>query len=397
MRAHATPRVSMAVPVYNGERYLGEALDSLLAQTYHDFELIICDNASTDGTGEIARSYASMDERVRYVRNERNLGLAGNVKRAFQLSSGEYFRWHAADDVCAPQFLARCVAVLDRHPAVVLAYPRTKLIDADGRVTAAYDDGLHLQAARPSVRFQQLLERVGYVNAQFGLLRAEVLRRTGLLGSYPAADVVFVAQLSLHGTFWEVPSFLFYRRFHPGAASRMDRAQLRVVWDPTSGRRSGSRSSCAPVASSRGGRSGIATSSPVRCGPRCDSSRRPRFPRRDTPLRSWPLGVLSRQRRLPAPRRRDHRRGAGRALHAQEERRVVSTARGAVLPSGGRNRTVRARVRRLLRQAAPQVRADPRDLSRGRPQRLHLLPHGGARVAEGKALHRPRHPSCAGR
>src|SRR5437899_10540181 len=203
MRAHATPRVSMAVPVYNGERYLGEALDSLLAQTYHDFELIICDNASTDGTGEIARSYASMDERVRYVRNERNLGLAGNVKRAFQLSSGEYFRWHAADDVCAPQFLARCVAVLDRHPAVVLAYPRTKLLDADGRVTAAYDDGLHLQAARPSVRFQQLLERVGYVNAQFGLLRAEVLRRTGLLGSYPAADVVFVAQLSLHGTFWE--------------------------------------------------------------------------------------------------------------------------------------------------------------------------------------------------
>src|SRR2546427_6914452 len=150
MTAHATPRVSMAVPVYNGERYLGEALDSLLAQTYHDFELIICDNASTDGTGEIARSYASMDERVRYVRNERNLGLAGNVKRAFQLSSGEYFRWHAADDVCAPQFLARCVAVLDRHPAVVLAYPRTKLIDADGRVTAAYDDGLHLQAARRS-------------------------------------------------------------------------------------------------------------------------------------------------------------------------------------------------------------------------------------------------------
>src|SRR5438034_7807561 len=61
MRGHATPRVSMAVPVYNGERYLGEALDSLLAQTYHDFELIICDNASTDGTGEIARSYASMD------------------------------------------------------------------------------------------------------------------------------------------------------------------------------------------------------------------------------------------------------------------------------------------------------------------------------------------------
>src|SRR3989449_9323369 len=147
MRAHATPRVSMAVPVYNGERYLGEALDSLLAQTYHDFELIICDNASTDGTGEIARSYASMDERVRDVRNERNLGLAGNVKRAFQLSSGEYFRWHAADDGGAPQCLARCVAVADRHPAAVRAYPKSKLSAPAGRAPAAYAAVRRLQAA----------------------------------------------------------------------------------------------------------------------------------------------------------------------------------------------------------------------------------------------------------
>src|SRR5689334_5828767 len=99
------PQVSMAVPVYNGERYLGEALDSLLAQTFEDFELIICGNASTDGTGEIARHYAAKDRRVRYVRNERNLGLGGNVRRAFALSSGAYFRWHAADDLCGPESL----------------------------------------------------------------------------------------------------------------------------------------------------------------------------------------------------------------------------------------------------------------------------------------------------
>src|SRR2546425_7511126 len=120
MGTPVTPQVSVAVPVYNGERYLREALDSLLAQTFGDFELIICDNASTDSTGEIARSYVAKDRRVRYVRNERNLGLAGNVRRAFQLSSGAYFRWHAADDLSGADSLARCVAVLDRHPAVVL-------------------------------------------------------------------------------------------------------------------------------------------------------------------------------------------------------------------------------------------------------------------------------------
>ena len=190
------------------------------------------DNASTDSTGEIARSYVAKDRRVRYVRNERNLGLAGNVRRAFQLSSGAYFRWHAADDLSGADSLARCVAVLDRHPAVVLAYPKTTFIDENGRVTSEYDDGLHLQATRPSERFQQLLGRLRYANAQFGLLRADILRRTRLLGSYLAADVVFLAELSLYGTFWEVPEFLFYRRFHAAASSSMDRVQLRTFWDP---------------------------------------------------------------------------------------------------------------------------------------------------------------------
>lgn len=230
-------RVSIGVPVYNGERYLGAALDSLLTQTFGDFELIICDNASTDATGEIARSYAAKDRRVRYVRNETNLGLARNYGRALECSSGEYFGWHPADDLSGAESLARCVAVLDRQPAVVLAYPKTKLIDQDGRITSEYDDGLHLQAARPSERFQQLLERLGYVNALYGLMRADVMRRTRLLGSYPGSDIVFLAELSLYGTFWEVPEFLFYRRFHPAASSSMDRVRLRAFWDPNGLRR----------------------------------------------------------------------------------------------------------------------------------------------------------------
>ena len=117
-----TPRVSIGLPVYNGERFLARAIDSLLAQDFVDFELVISDNASTDGTGEISRDYAARDPRIRYHRNERNIGAVGNFNRTLDLASGEYFKWAAHDDWCAPQFLGRCVEVLDDDPSTVLCF-----------------------------------------------------------------------------------------------------------------------------------------------------------------------------------------------------------------------------------------------------------------------------------
>jgi glycosyltransferase involved in cell wall biosynthesis len=220
------PLVSIGVPVYNGERYLGASLDSLLAQTFADFELIVCDNASTDLTEEIGREYAARDPRVRYVRNAANLGLPGNYRRTFEFATGKYFRWAAADDLSGPEFLARCVEVLDTQPGAVLAYPKTKFIDEDGRLRSEYEDGLHLQSPKPSERFRQLLERLQYVNVVYGVMPAAVIRRMRSPGAYCAWDVVFLAELSLYGTFWEVPEFLFYRRFHAGASSNMDGVQI---------------------------------------------------------------------------------------------------------------------------------------------------------------------------
>ncbi len=227
-----TPRISVGVPVYNGERYLATTLDSLLAQTFADFELIVCDNASTDRTEDIGRAYAARDPRVRYVRNPRNLGSTGNYRRAFELATGEYFRWSAADDLSGPEFLARCIQVLDAQPHVVLAYPKTRFIDESGKVVSEYDDRMHLQSPLPSERFQQVLERLGYVNALYGLSRTAVLRQTRLLGTYLASDVVFLAELSLYGTFWEIPEFLFYRRFHAEASSSMSPAQRCAFYAP---------------------------------------------------------------------------------------------------------------------------------------------------------------------
>jgi glycosyltransferase involved in cell wall biosynthesis len=214
------PRVSIGLTVYNGEAFFEETLESLIAQTYDDFELIISDNASTDRTGEIARAYAGRDSRVRYHRNETNLGLAGNHNHAFSLARGEYFKWAAADDVCRPEYLARCVEVLDRDADVVLAYPRTQFVDAEGRPLDIQDPGWDLRFDEPHERLRRVIASSHWMNAVVGLVRAEALGRTRLMPAYSGGDYRVLAELSLLGKFREVPEVLFERRIHPGSTSQ---------------------------------------------------------------------------------------------------------------------------------------------------------------------------------
>src|SRR5712671_2230439 len=110
-----SPRVSIGVAVYNGERFLSKTLDSLLAQTFEDLEIIICDNCSEDGTEHICRSYAASDNRIQYHRNSTNIGAPRNFNLVTTLSRGEYFKWSSADDLCAPVMIERCVEVLDQR------------------------------------------------------------------------------------------------------------------------------------------------------------------------------------------------------------------------------------------------------------------------------------------
>jgi glycosyltransferase involved in cell wall biosynthesis len=208
----ASPRVTIGVPVLNGEAHLATALESLLGQTFGDFELIISDNHSTDATETICRDYASRDRRIRFYRNDRNLGASSNFNRVFALARGRYFKWASANDVHAPEYLARCVEVLDRRPEVVLCYPKTALIDERGEMIRTFEDNLDLPWTEPKRRFREYLERVRLCNAVFGLIRPEVLRRTPRLGNYPGSDVVLMAELSLYGQFFEVPERLFFRR-----------------------------------------------------------------------------------------------------------------------------------------------------------------------------------------
>ena len=229
----ANSKVSIGMPVYNGERFIRETLDSLLSQTFTDFDLIISDNASTDGTQDSCRDYSAKDSRIRYYRNSENIGASRNYRRVFELSSGAYFRWANHDDLFAPESLARCVEVLDSHPSVVLVYPKTRLIDQSGHVISDYDDGLHLQASQASERFAQAWARLGLVNVIYGLIRRSVIEKTALMGDFIGSDIPFVTELTLYGKFFEISDFLFYRRIHPNAhSSHKDTSQLFQFYRP---------------------------------------------------------------------------------------------------------------------------------------------------------------------
>lgn len=208
------PKVSIALPVYNGELFLSKTLDAILAQTFADFELLICDNASTDATEKICRQYAAGDERISYYRNQRNIGAAGNFNQVFQLSSGEYFKWVAHDDLHAVDYLAQCIEVLDSDRSVVLCHSLVQIIDQEGKAIADYTIKLNADADNPVTRFGSLLSH-HLCYPIFGLIRANVLKNTSLMGSYGHADGVLLASIALQGRFYEIPKPLFFSRNHP--------------------------------------------------------------------------------------------------------------------------------------------------------------------------------------
>ena len=218
--SHHRPRISIGLPVYNGERFLEEALVSLLAQTYSDFELIISDNASTDQTEVICEAYAAKDRRIRYHRNKKNIGLGGNFNRVFELSIGEYFKWANADDLFKPHYLVRCVDVLDSDPTVVLTYAKTTFIDETGKPLDKNDPGWDLRSEAAHERLRYVISSGHWVNSLYGLIRANALSKTHLIPSYPGGDYRVLGELSLLGKFHEIPEYLFLRRFHPGSSSQ---------------------------------------------------------------------------------------------------------------------------------------------------------------------------------
>jgi glycosyltransferase involved in cell wall biosynthesis len=222
---YSTPLVSIGLFVYNGERFIKEALDSILTQIFTDFELIISDNASTDRTGEIANAYAQRDDRIRYYRNEKNIGAGWNARRVYELATGKYFRWATVDDLLEPDLLRRCVEILESDPGCVLAHTRTKEVDENKTFIKNYVTPMRTDYADPVARFREMLHTGGDKCYQiYGVTRMSALRQLPPQGTYVNADGVLLSRLSLLGRFYEVPEYLFLSRRH----SRQSMATLPV-------------------------------------------------------------------------------------------------------------------------------------------------------------------------
>lgn len=211
--------MSIGLPVFNGERYLGKAIESILAQTYGDFELIVSDNASTDGTAAICARFAALDHRVRIAHSASNRGAAANFNQTVQMAQGRYFKWAAHDDLLRETYLARTVAVLEGAPDAIAAHSRVAFIDEDDGLIR--DDPFPLRnaaAPRPSQRFANAILTPHWCFWAFSLIRTELLLKTDLIGAYTSSDRVLIAHLALLGCLVEVPETLFLTREHPERA-----------------------------------------------------------------------------------------------------------------------------------------------------------------------------------
>ena len=251
------PTVSVGVPVYNGERFLRAALESLRSQTFTEFEVVICDNASTDATADIAQDYQQEDRRFRHVRNPENLGLVRNYRRALEIARGQYFKWHSSDDILQRDYLAEMVRALGTDPRAVLCACLMPPIDsvgepipfdetADGHISESgeryrvWPAPPGLSDERAIVRFDSAVNELpGNMQGQFyyGLMRTDVVRQLPEHGLYLGAERVLLAELAMRGRWLFIDRPLVRRRIHSehfGGGTVQDTA---VGLDPQRSRR----------------------------------------------------------------------------------------------------------------------------------------------------------------
>jgi hypothetical protein len=210
--------VTVGLPVRNGERTLPAAIATLLDQDWPDFTLLIADNASTDGTADIARAAERSDSRVLFLQQPENVGAVTNFNHLVELARGPFFAWAAHDDRRDPRYLRGCIEALLAQPDAVLAHSWVRRVDDDGAPIAE-------DAGRPSLvrdfltydteprrRFRDAIRDPHAPLCTYGVMRLDGLRRTTRLRPIVGGDVLFIAELALRAPFVEVPEELFTYR-----------------------------------------------------------------------------------------------------------------------------------------------------------------------------------------
>lgn len=212
-KALGSPSVTIGLVVYNGAETLAAALESILTQTYWDFEVIVVDNTSTDTTLEIARRHADRDPRISIYPRRKNVGAVGNFRFALSLARGRYFCWASDHDLYDRVWLERMVAALDSRPNAVLAYPYFGMID--DRATRVGDHLTRFDTSGRGVaqRMRLVTDRMrGSGSKVYGLYRRAALDRVRLRTAV-WWDRLFLLELAAVGEFVQVNEVLWWRRF----------------------------------------------------------------------------------------------------------------------------------------------------------------------------------------
>lgn len=215
----AAPLATAGIPVYEGENFLDETLKSLRKQDYPNLEIVVCDNASTDGTVDIVTRHADDDDRIRLIVNPENLGAAENYNKVFREGRGKYFAWNAHDDISTPDFIGSAVEALERHPDAVVAIPRSFRVTIDGEKLEEFPIPPEVFAPEPHVRFRAAARAHPEVIV-FGLFRSDVVAETRLHGHFSGSDRNFVAEVMLRGPATMAGESEFYLREHPARSVR---------------------------------------------------------------------------------------------------------------------------------------------------------------------------------
>ena len=214
-------RVSVGLPVRNGMPHLVESLSSLQAQTYPTIMIHISDNASDDGTEAYCRAIAADDPRVVYRKRPMNIGASRNFNEVFRETNGEYFSWAAHDDRFHPDYVAHCVAALERSPEYAMVVPWIRFVDEAGRPGDVLRERADLGSADPTERIRCFLDRHEWFML-YGVARHSVLATTGLFPTAFGADVALLWEMLLRHRIGVVPEVLFeYRRYRDKSVERV--------------------------------------------------------------------------------------------------------------------------------------------------------------------------------
>jgi glycosyltransferase involved in cell wall biosynthesis len=230
------PRISIGMPAYNAETHIACAIQSLMEQTFTDFELIVSDNASSDGTQNIVETLAAADDRIHYVRQQENIGANRNYTFVAKAARGDYFKWASSNDWCARTFLKKCFDRIESEQDAVVVVPRTRLFEHELSAANDYGNDVAFVDDSPAQRVIDLTTTLRLNNAMNGLIRAATLRRTAMIQPYYGADIVLMGHLAMYGKIVLLDEPLFYRRLEPTSATVLqDSESVRKHHYPTGG------------------------------------------------------------------------------------------------------------------------------------------------------------------